>query len=230
MVVYGKKEPKYTLVSLVTRWELSDANSGDLEPYYDDPAPAVFDLENIAHPPTFIPASARLGVVLKQMQSTRTHLAFVIDEHGGIKGIVTLEDLLEEIVGEINDEYDEEVRSQITHEADSTYLVDGMLAVRDANRRFDLNLPENESYTTLAGFLLAQSGRLMKTGEAVEYEGVRFTVERVDRHRIRRVRYTPVESGDEQPTTSAYSATLSLLGMQFAESIQIISPLTECCD
>ncbi|HEY0100069.1 MAG TPA: hemolysin family protein [Pyrinomonadaceae bacterium] len=194
----------------------------DLEPYYDNPAPAVFDLEKIAHPPTFIPASARLGAVLKQMQGTRTHLAFVIDEHGGIEGIVTLEDLLEEIVGEINDEYDEEVRSQITHEADGTYLVDGMLAVRDANRRFELNLPEDESYTTLAGFLLARSGRLMQIGESVEHEGARFTVERVDRRRIRRIRYAPAEKGDEQTTAASYLAVLSLIGMQFAESLQII--------
>jgi CBS domain containing-hemolysin-like protein len=194
----------------------------DLEPYYDDPAPGIFDLEKIARPPAFIPASARLGAVLKQMQRTRTHLAFVIDEHGGIEGIVTLEDLLEEIVGEINDEYDEEVRSQITRAADGAYLVDGMLAVRDANRHFDLQLPEEAGYTTLAGFLLAQSGHLMQVGETVEYEGARFTVERVDRRRIRRVRYTPAEKEDQQPTTAACSATLSLLGMHFAETIQVI--------
>jgi CBS domain containing-hemolysin-like protein len=194
----------------------------DLEPYYDDPAPDVFNLEKIAHPPMFIPASARLGAVLKQMQGTRTHLAFVIDEHGGIEGIVTLEDLLEEIVGEINDEYDEEVRSQITRGADGDYLLDGMLAVRDANRHFNLQLPEEAGYTTLAGFLLAQSGHLMQIGETVEYAGARFTVERVDSRRIRRVRYTPSEKEAQQPNTAACSATLSLIGMQFVETIQII--------
>jgi CBS domain containing-hemolysin-like protein len=194
----------------------------DLEPYYDDPAPAVFNLEKIAHPPTFIPASARLGAVLKQMQGTRTHLAFVIGEHGGIEGIVTLEDLLEEIVGEINDEYDEEVRSQITRAANGDYLLDGMLAVRDANRHFNLQLPEEAGYTTLAGFLLAQSGHLMQIGETVEYAGARFTVERVDSRRIRRVRYTPSEKEAQQPNTAACSATLSLIGMQFVETIQII--------
>ena len=68
-----------------------------------------------------------------------------------------------------------------------------MLAVRDANRHFSLQLPEEAGYTTLAGFLLAQSGHLMQVGETVEYEGARFTVERVDRRRIRRVRYTPAE-------------------------------------
>jgi len=163
----------------------------DLEPYLEESAPEQFELEKLLHPPVFIPASAKLGAVLKQMQSSRTHLAFAIDEHGGIEGIVTLEDLLEEIVGEINDEYDEEVRSQIVEE-DGAYLLDGMLAVRDANRRFELQLPEDTNYTTLAGFLLAQAGRLLQPGEVVEYDGARFAVERVDHRRIRRIRFTPV--------------------------------------
>ena len=148
-----------------------------------------FDLKKLLHPPMFVPATARLGSVLAQMQSAQTHLAFAIDEHGGIEGIVTLEDLLEEIVGEINDEYDEEVRAQIVEE-NGSYLVDGMLAVRDANRRLGLHLPEDAGYTTLAGFVLAQAGRLLRSGEAVEYDGHRFTVERVERRRIRRVRIT----------------------------------------
>jgi CBS domain containing-hemolysin-like protein len=149
-----------------------------------------FDMETMVHPPMFVPATARLGNVLAQMQAARTHLAFAIDEHGGIEGILTLEDLLEEIVGEIDDEYDEEVRAQIIEE-NGSYLLDGMLAVRDANRKFKLKLPEDAGYTTLAGFLLARAGRILKPGETVEHDGASFTVERVDRHRIRRVRFTP---------------------------------------
>jgi CBS domain containing-hemolysin-like protein len=168
----------------------------DIEPYYEKQADD-FDLGKLAHPPMFIPATAQLGAVLKQMQSTRNHLAFVIDEHGGVEGLVTLEDLLEEIVGEINDEFDEEVRSQITPEPDGTYLLDGMLAVRDANRQFDLKLPEDGGYTTLAGFLMAQTGRLLQQDETVEFEGGLFTVERVDHRRIRRIRFAP-EATNEQ--------------------------------
>jgi CBS domain containing-hemolysin-like protein len=162
----------------------------DLVPCLRRDAANDFNLEKLLHPPMFVPATARLGSVLAQMQSSRTHLAFVIDEHGGIEGIVTLEDLLEEIVGEINDEYDEEVRAQIV-EDNGTYLLDGMLAVRDANRRLNLHLPEEAGFTTLAGFLLSKAGRLLRPGESVEHEGARFTVERVDRRRIRRVRFTP---------------------------------------
>lgn len=158
-----------------------------LEPYLEAGAADDFKLESLLHQPLFIPATAKLGAALKQMQAARTHLAFVIDEHGGLEGIVTLEDLLEEIVGEINDEYDEEVASQILPVAGG-YLLDGMLAVRDANRRLGLRLPEEEGYTTLAGFLLAQAGRLVRPGEVIEYEDNKFIVEQVQRRQIRRVR------------------------------------------
>ena len=166
----------------------------DLEPYlYEQPQPGDFNLAALLHPPVFVPATARLGGVLKQMQASRTHLAFVVDEHGGMEGIITLEDLLEEIVGEIDDEYDDEARPQIVNEANGSYSLSGMLTVRDANRQLHLRLPENAGYTTLAGFLLSRTGRLLQQGETVEYEGAHFSVERTDRHRIRRIRLTPVK-------------------------------------
>ena len=161
----------------------------DLEPYLEDARAAEsFDLRNLIHVPQFIPTTARLGAALKLMQSKRIHLGFVVDEYGGLEGIVTLEDLLEEIVGEINDEFDEEVRAQILKEADGTYILSGMLTVRDANRQLDLDLPEDGGYTTLAGFLMAQAGRLPQTGEVVEYESMTFKIERLEGRRIRRVR------------------------------------------
>lgn len=156
-----------------------------------------FSVEALLHPPMFIPATARLGRVLTDMQAAQTHLAFVIDEHGGIEGILTLEDLLEEIVGEINDEYDEEVRQQITPEADGSYILDGMLAVRDANRHLDISLPEDSDYTTLAGFLLAQAGNILAASEVVEYDGAKFIVEHVEGRRITRVRFTPPADSDD---------------------------------
>jgi CBS domain containing-hemolysin-like protein len=164
----------------------------DLEDFVDGTRPAAeFDAAALAHPPLFMPATAKLGAALKQMRDSRTHLAFVIDEHGGLEGIVTLEDLLEEIVGEIDDEYDEEAKSQIVAQPDGTYLLDGMLAVRDANRHFPLDIPEDGHYTTVAGFLLARAGRLLKPGDTVEHEGATFRVERVERRRLRWVRLTP---------------------------------------
>lgn len=175
----------------------------ELFPYLRDKSDREFDLASLLHTPMFVPATARLGNVLKQMQAARTHIAFVVDEHGGIEGILTLEDLLEEIVGEINDEYDEEVRSQIVEEG-GTFVLDGMLAMRDINRHFDLDLPEDAGYTTLAGFLLDQAGRILQAGDSIEHEGATFVVESVEHRRIRRVRYTPasklIEEADMQQT------------------------------
>jgi CBS domain containing-hemolysin-like protein len=179
----------------------------DLMPCLRSVDPEPFNLERMLHPPLFVPSTAKLGSVLSQMQAAQTHLACVVDEHGGLEGIVTLEDLLEEIVGEINDEYDEESRSQIVEEADGTFVLDGMLAVRDANRRFNLKIPEEGGYTTMAGFLLDKTGRILRPGEAVEHEGAEFTVEHVDGRRIRRIRYKPalpkVEEAEEKEAARA---------------------------
>ncbi|HYY93665.1 MAG TPA: hemolysin family protein [Pyrinomonadaceae bacterium] len=172
----------------------------DLMPCLRTVSPVEFDMGRMLHPALFVPPTARLGSVLAQMQSEKTHIACVVDEHGGLEGIVTLEDLLEEIVGEINDEYDEEVREQIVEEPNGTYLLDGMLAVRDANRRFNLRLPEEAGYTTMAGFLLAKAGRILRPGETVEHEGGLFLVEQVESRRIRRIRYTPPPPPTEEPS------------------------------
>jgi CBS domain containing-hemolysin-like protein len=173
----------------------------DLEPFLEQQSEYEFKLEKLIRPPLFVPVTARLGSALKQMQSTRTHLAFVVDEHGGLEGIVTLEDILEEIVGEIDDEFDEEVRSQI-EEDNGTYLLDGMLAVHDANRRFKLKLPEDGSYTTIAGFLLAKAGRMLKEGDKIEHEGACLIIERVESRRIRRIRLIPAAATAQTPTNA----------------------------
>jgi CBS domain containing-hemolysin-like protein len=187
----------------------------DLEPYLHQTTDS-FDLESLLHPARFIPVTARLGAALRLMQSSRTHIAVVVDEHGGMEGIVTLEDLLEEIVGEINDEFDEEVRSQITKEH-GAYVLSGMLTVRDANRQLKLGLPEDEGYTTLAGFMQAQAGRLLQEGETVDYEGRTFAVERLDNRRIRRIRLTPVASA----TSTTAVSIVSLAGTSLIEPLQL---------
>ena len=161
----------------------------DLEPYLSQTDKSDFNLATLIRPPRFIPANAQLSTALKQMQSARTHMIFVVDEYGGFEGIITLEDLLEEIVGEIDDEYDEVSPEQCIEDNDG-YLLDGMLTMREVNLRLNLHLPEDAPYSTIAGFLLAQAGRLLQQGESIMYEGARFTVENVDRKRIRRVRVT----------------------------------------
>ena len=135
-------------------------------------------------PPLFVVDTARLEDVLRQLQKEKTHFGFVVDEHGGLEGIITLEDLLEEIVGEISDEHDEEVNEQITPVGDNKFILAGGLAVRDLNRRLKLSLPESESYTTIAGFLMTEAGHVLKPGDQVNYNGLLFEVDRVERRRV----------------------------------------------
>jgi CBS domain containing-hemolysin-like protein len=156
-----------------------------------------FELKELLRPATFIPASASLGKALRQMQSARVHFVFVVDEHGGMEGIVTLEDLLEEIVGEISDEYDEEVREQIAKDGEA-YILDGMLAVRDANQRLKLDLPYEGSYTTIAGFLMDSAGRVPKVGDKVEHSKGVFEIVRMDGRRISRIRFTPNQNTENR--------------------------------
>jgi CBS domain containing-hemolysin-like protein len=159
----------------------------DIEPYLDNSLDEPFDLEKLTHLPMFIPATSQLSVALRQMQSSRTHLAFAVDEYGGIEGIITLEDILEEIVGEIDDEFDDESPAQII-EDNGTYQLDGMLTVRDVNQYLHLDLPEDDSYTTIAGFVIAQAGRMMHVGDSVEFGAMKFIVESMEHRRIHSIR------------------------------------------
>src|SRR5690242_16884297 len=149
--------------------------------------PEKFRLEAVLQPPLYVVDTARLEHVLRQMQKAKMHFGFVVDEHGGLEGIITLEDLLEEIVGDISDEHDEEVNEQITEVDRCIYLLDGGLAVRDLNRRLQLSVPESEAYTTIGGFLMTEAGHVLKPGEVVQHDGLVFKVERVEKRRVMRV-------------------------------------------
>jgi CBS domain containing-hemolysin-like protein len=173
-------------------------HSKDVMPYLL--RPDSFHLEQVLQSPLYVVDTARLEDVLRQMQRAKVHFGFVIDEHGGVEGIITLEDLLEEIVGEISDEHDEEVNEQISEERDGTYVLDGGLAVRDLNRRLKLSLPESEAYTTIAGFLMTEAGHLLQPGEVVKHDGLLFHIERVERRRVLRVRLEKTEENAETET------------------------------
>ncbi len=150
--------------------------------------PKAFSVKTIIRKPRYVVDTARLEDVLRQMQKEKFHFGFVVDEHGGVEGIITLEDLLEEIVGEISDEHDEEVNEQIRQQPDGSCLLEGGLAVRDLNRRLDLNLPISEGYTTVAGFLMSVAGTILAAGDKVPFNGHIFTVEKVQKRRIIQVR------------------------------------------
>ena len=170
-------------------------HSKDVMPYLLHPE--KFRLEDVLQPPLYVVDSARLEHVLRQLQKAKMHFGFVVDEHGGLEGIITLEDLLEEIVGDISDEHDEEVNEQITEVDGSIYLLDGGLAVRDLNRRLNTSVPESEAYTTIGGFLMTEAGHVLKPGEVVKYDGLVFHVERVEKRRVMRVKLEILETDGE---------------------------------
>ena len=176
-------------------------HSKDVMPYLL--RPGEFRLQDVLQPPLYVVDTARLEDVLRQMQKSKAHFGFVVDEHGGLEGIITLEDLLEEIVGDISDEHDEEVREQITPAGTRQYLLEGGLAVRDLNRKLKLAVPESDNYTTIGGFLMTAAGHMLKPGEVVTYNDLIFRVERVERRRIMRVLLALPEKTEESETTAA---------------------------
>jgi CBS domain containing-hemolysin-like protein len=175
-------------------------HSKDVMPYLLQPH--KFRLRDVLQPPLYVVDTARLEHVLSQMQLAKMHFGFVVDEHGGLEGIITLEDLLEEIVGEISDEHDEEVNEQITEIDKNNYVLDGGLAVRDLNRRLGFSLPESEAYTTIGGFLMTEAGRVLKPGEVVQYNGLLFKVERVEKRRVMRVKLEIIQTNGEGELTN----------------------------
>jgi CBS domain containing-hemolysin-like protein len=161
-------------------------HSKDLMKYFSKPD--QFDLMRVARKPLFIPDTASLDAAIRQMQLARTHFGIVVDEHGGFEGIITLEDLLEEIVGEIEDEYDESSDREIEILPDGSVIVAGATTVRDANKALDLGIPESDDYNTVVGFLMSLVGRTLTQGDRIEYDGFVFTIEKAERHRVISVR------------------------------------------
>ncbi len=161
-------------------------------------------LEEFVRAPVFIPTNVKLNDALRMLRRSSEHMALVVDEHGGVEGLVTLEDLLEEIVGDIRDEHDEAAARQIVEEPDGGYNVRGNLSIRDANKLLKLNLPESDAYHTIAGFMMARAGRLLKRGESVEYNGLKLTVQSTARNRIVETRIERLkEEGGPEPSGAA---------------------------
>ncbi len=150
------------------------------------------DLRRLATPPWFIPDTTSLVHQLLAFRQRRAHLAFVVDEYGGLMGLVTLEDILEEIVGDIVDEKDVEM-SGVRAEADGSVLVEGRVTIRDLNRQFDWHLPDEEA-TTVAGLLINEARRIPDVGQTFEFHGFRFEVVRRQRHQLTLLRLRRVEA------------------------------------
>jgi putative hemolysin len=144
------------------------------------------DIRKIIKPPYFIPETMKISLLLREMQKKRIHMALVVDEYGGISGLVSLEDLIEEIVGEIRDEYD--VESPVIQLSDGTMLIDASISLRDLREDDHIALPESPEYETLGGFLMTALQKIPQTGDRVEIEGKRIKIVEMVGQRISKVK------------------------------------------
>lgn len=158
----------------------------DIIPYLIDNKD--IDLAKLLRKPLFVPESASVERVLLQMKESAVHLAFVVDEFGSMEGIVTFEDIIEEIVGDIQDEHDDEEEAWYQAVADHVFIIKGSAAIKAINEKLLLKLPELREYTTLAGFFLYEFGRIPHEKEALDFEGHRFIVEKMNKRHISLIR------------------------------------------
>ncbi|MDP2728248.1 MAG: hemolysin family protein, partial [Dehalococcoidia bacterium] len=152
----------------------------------------------LAKEPLFVPDSKRIDELLQELQEKRVHMAIVVDEYGGTAGLVTIEDLLEEIVGEIQDEYDRE-EPQIERIAEGEAILDGRVSIDDLKELFDMEIT-GEEFDTIGGLVIHQLGKMPSIGDAVELDGLSFQVLSTVGRRIKKVKATKLQTEtEEQP-------------------------------
>jgi magnesium and cobalt transporter len=147
-----------------------------------------FDIREFMRPALFVPESKRLNVLLREFRRNRNHMAIVVDEYGGVSGLVTIEDVIEQIVGEIDDEYDVDDDLNIRRDAERQFTVRGVTRIAEFNEYFGARLSEEEGFDTVAGLVMKQLGHLPRRGESATIDGFEFRVLRADRRRIETLR------------------------------------------
>jgi len=159
------------------------------------------DIRKILKPPFFVPETMKISLLLREMQKKRIHMALVVDEHGGIAGLVTIEDLIEEIVGEIRDEHD--VESPVVQVTDGAMFIDSSISLRDLREDYHVVLPESSEYETLGGFLLAALQKIPQVGDVVVVDGKRITIVGMIGQRISKVKLEkfPLETVGEKASS-----------------------------
>ena len=143
-----------------------------------------FDIREYMRPAVFVPESKRLNVLLKEFRRNRNHMAIVVDEYGGVAGLCTIEDVIEQIVGEIDDEFDVEDDQNIRRDAERQFTVRGVTRIDEFNEYFGARLSEEQGVDTIAGLIMKQLGRLPRRGESISIDGFDLRVLRADRRRI----------------------------------------------
>ncbi|MFC0268225.1 HlyC/CorC family transporter [Kushneria aurantia] len=162
---------------------------------------AAFDLRSVLRTPLFIPESKRLNNLLREFRDTRNHMAIVVDEYGGTAGIITIEDILEQIVGDIEDEHDIDEEDDIRDLGNGSFAVKALTPIEAFNDRFDTDFPDEE-FDTVGGLVMQRFGHLPARNESTELEQWRFTVMNADSRRIRWLQATRIKdhtSGDQTP-------------------------------
>jgi CBS domain containing-hemolysin-like protein len=164
-----------------------------------------FRVRQIMRKPLVVPETKPLSAILEEFRMGSSHLALVVDEFGTVTGLLTLEDVLEQIVGEIEDEFDDSRDAGVaqTNEA----VLDGATKIRDLESQHDFTLPSDAGFETLAGYLLFRLGHIPKVGEFVDYGERRFTVDVMERNRIARVRITRIPATEHAGTRQAIDQT-----------------------
>ncbi|EQD43046.1 magnesium and cobalt efflux protein CorC, partial [mine drainage metagenome] len=163
-----------------------------------------FNIREYMRPAVFVPESKRLDVLLKEFRGNHQHMAIVVDEYGGVAGLITIEDVIEQIVGEIDDEFDVEDDQNIRKESERQYLVRGVTRIEEFNEYFGARLPEEQGFETVAGLLMRQFGRLPRRGESATVDGFEFRITRADRRRIDALRVVlPVGASVPHDTESS---------------------------
>lgn len=147
----------------------------------------TFDVRKSMRKPYFVPETKRLDELLREFKKRRVHIAVAIDEYGGVSGIVSMEDILEVIVGDIQDEFDDDEDDEIVEMGEGIYLCDARAAIDEVNERLELSLPEDD-FETLGGFVFEQFGRIPLNQEKVTWEGMDFIVQEIEGHKINRVK------------------------------------------
>ncbi|MCL4142696.1 UNVERIFIED_CONTAM: hypothetical protein GTU68_015470 [Idotea baltica] len=175
----------------------------DLLEYLSPDAP-VKSLREIVRVPFYVPESTTIHALLERMKRERLHMAIVLDEYGGVTGLVTLEDILEEIVGDIADEFDEEEDDQVQRIDKHTLWVDARMHLDELNDAYDLQLPEDRDFDTIGGLVFAELGRVPKNGEKFNWENVQITVlEATERQIIRLELFSQVPWPTHESQTEA---------------------------
>jgi CBS domain containing-hemolysin-like protein len=160
-------------------------------------SPGGFNIHEKMRKPYFIPETKLLKDLLHEFQNKKLHIAVLLDEYGGTTGIVTIEDILEELVGEIVDEYEEIPPESIKRIDDNTFEVDARIYIDDLNNEFELELPEDEDYDTVGGFVFSHLGYIPKAGETFEYGNVSFTIAAAETRRIKRIKIQKQNSDEK---------------------------------